>query len=126
MIFPLLLVLLFCRANSFVISNHGRKRSTCCTLSGFQFMKHNRKCCSAANSYKSVFVVQSTSPDNEINEVLPNTSSTSNSPATANQGKEEQKRVATVKTNSMSYPIDLPSPILLGASVALAISSIGR
>jgi hypothetical protein len=25
----------------------------------------------------------------------------------------------------MSYPIDLPSPILLGASVVLAISSIG-
>jgi hypothetical protein len=126
MIFPLLLVLLFCRADSFVISNHGRKRNTCCTLSGFQFLKQNRKCCSAVNRYQSVFVVQSTSPDNEINEVLPNTSSTSNSPEIANQDSEEQKRAATIKTNAMSYPIDLPSPILLGASVALAISSIGR
>ncbi len=126
MIFPFVLLWLFCRIDSFVIFNNGSKRNqNCSTLSRFQFMNNNRKFCSTAISYKRVFLVLSSSPDNEITEVLPNSSSTSSSPEITNQEKETQKRVATLKSNSMSYPIDLPSPILLGASVVLAISSIG-
>lgn len=126
MIFPLVLVLLFCRTDSFVILNNGNNRNKkCSTLSGFQFMNNNRKCWSTTISYKRLFVELSSSPDNEITEVLPNSSSTSNSPEITNQENDTQKKVATLKSNSMSYPIDLPSPILLGASVVLAISSIG-
>ena len=49
----------------------------------------------------------------------------------SSQKKEEavvssSSAVATVEEETTSYPIDLPSPILLASSMVLAISSTGK
>ncbi len=129
--FVILLLVLF-KANSsvaFAIRNHGIL-TTDVTSIGFKNIYYNEKCSSSNIIYtrQKTTVVLSSPPDRDSGaDVLPAAASEENNnnsipPAVPSQ---ENKGALQTKSDNSSYPINLPSPILLGASVVLAISSIG-
>jgi hypothetical protein len=137
MLYTFVIVLLLFKANAsfaFLIRNHGII-TTDATGHGFQkIMYYNEKYYSSSNTNNKFVrqkptVVLSSPPDRDSTsgtDIRPATTSDENNsiPPAAVQNQENKQTLKNQSVSS-SYPIDLPSPILLGASVVLAISSIG-